>query len=817
MMEGPEQEELLAELVEEFLTRVRSGEGLTVRAFAEAHPECCGELLDLLPTMLEMEGLSHSTRPPVNVEVSYPEQLGDYRLLEKIGSGGMGTVFRALQVSLNREVAVKILSPSWNAESRHLLAFENESRVIAALRHTNIVEVYGAGCEGEYRYYVMSLVQGKGLSPELLRGIFPGVPYARAVAEVGLQAAEGLAFAHAHGVLHRDVKPGNLLLDEQGVLHVSDFGLATVLNAGESAPLVTQCHDGTLRYMAPERLLRGENSFACDQYSLGVTLYELLTHRAAFREAEPGQLIHRICSNPLPPLRDEGELGAIVNKCISFSPRDRYASMTDVVRDLRRFLRGEPVLARPASHLRRYVMWMRRRPAVAIWSHAAGLLVLLLLASMGVGYLRVNHSLRQVSEQRERAEKNAKIADAAMQRIFSSMLHSPAADLSEVHVTKEDARLIHDLMPYYEEIAAQDAGGADSKVGNACYVLAIISLRVREFSVAEDYFRRALRFSPESPEVMVRTVNGLAAALMAQDGEEKRREAKALLRRLVDQYELSADWKLSLALVRSLQLLIHADAPRGPKAGEAESSMGQSKASDGLQWAIARSRREREVLAPVLRKAAALLSRVLEAQPNNEQAVLCQVSLLERTQDTELRSMICPEGREPLEILEDLLADHPDSEAAKRVFIRLVSHPDYAQQADVDLLRRADLYARELLASNPDDDYELMRCILCREQLIRRLQSSGQSEAARMEREGLRGIVQLLTAREEFPEESRRQLLDLVDQMARGDRSVAEHRSRLDAIISRHDEQLRRSMRRRFLEVRRSRGQQRGQSAASAP
>ncbi len=813
MTDGPDQEELLAQLVEEFLTRVRGGESLDVRSFAEAHSECCRELLDLLPTMLEMEGLSRSTNPASNVEVSYPEQLGDYRLLEKIGSGGMGTVFRALQVSLNREVAVKILSPSWNAETRHLLAFENESRVIAALRHTNIVEVYGAGCEGEYRYYVMSLVQGKGLSPELLQRSFPGVPYARAVAEVGRQAAEGLAFAHAHGVLHRDVKPGNLLLDDQGVLHVSDFGLATVLNAGETAPLVTQCHDGTLRYMAPERLLRGENSFACDQYSLGVTLYELLTRRAAFREAEPGQLIHRICSRPLPPLKGEGELGAIINKCISFSPRDRYGSMEDVARDLRRFLRGEPVQARPASHLRRYAMWLRRRPAVAIWSHAAGLLVLLLLASMGVGYLRVNHSLRQVSEQRERAEKNAKIADAAMQRIFSSMLHSPTADLSEVHVTKEDARLIHDLMPYYEEIAAQDADGADSKVGNACYVLAIISLRVREFAVAEDYFRRALRFPQDSPESRVRAVNGLAAALFAQRDEGRRREGKALLCRLVDGYGPSAEGELCLALVRSLQLLMYAESPpqpRGASRSDAAAAAAPAKSSDSLQRAIERSRRDREVMEPVLRRAAELLSRVLKDQPNNEQAVLCQVSLMERTQDAGLRRLLCPEGQEPLAILEGLLEEHPDSEAAKRAFIRLVSHPDYAPQADVALLRRADLYARELLASNPDDDYELMRCILCREQLIRRLQMSGQAESARVEREGLRGIVQLLTARDEFPEESRRQLLDLVDQMARSDSSVAEHRSRLDEIISRHDEQLRRSMRRRFLEVRRSSGQQAG-------
>lgn len=202
----------------------------------------------------------------------------------------MGTVFRALQESLHREVAVKILAPLWNADARHREAFENESRVIAGLRHTNIVEVYGAGQEGDYRYYVMGLVRGHGVSAGRLGAIFPDMTYERAVAYVGLQAARALAFAHEHGVVHRDIKPGNMLLDSAGVLHVSDFGLATILNSGEDAPLVTQSHDGTLRYMAPERLMKGINSFAGDQYSLGVTLYELLTRRPVFRESAPGNL-----------------------------------------------------------------------------------------------------------------------------------------------------------------------------------------------------------------------------------------------------------------------------------------------------------------------------------------------------------------------------------------------------------------------------------------------------------------------------------------------------------------------------------------------
>ena len=313
-MTEAEQEELVAELAEEFLARLRSGEIITAESFIAEHPECADELKKLLPVMVDMEGLSRDTLPPAPVMAHYPERLGDYHLLERIGSGGMGTVFRARQESLHREVAVKILAPSWNSDPRHSEAFENESRVIAALRHTNIVEVFGAGQEGHYRYYVMGLVNGQAVSAGRLGAAFPNMPYERAVAEVGLQASRALAFAHEHGVVHRDVKPGNLLLDNSGVIQVSDFGLATILNGGEDAPLVTQSHDGTLRYMAPERLLKGINSFAGDQYSLGLTLYELLTRQPVFRETEPGKLIQNICNGALRPLKGYGELGAVINK-----------------------------------------------------------------------------------------------------------------------------------------------------------------------------------------------------------------------------------------------------------------------------------------------------------------------------------------------------------------------------------------------------------------------------------------------------------------------------------------------------------------------
>ena len=545
MPDTTDKEELLAGLVEEYLEARRMGEAPSLSAFAGAHPECREELLDLLKGLEEMENLSvASTSGAAAMVTHYPETLGGYRLLERIGAGGMGTVFRALQESLRREVAIKILSPAWNADARHREAFENESRVIAALHHTNIVEVFGAGQEGDYRYYVMSMVEGQGVTPGCIRKAFPGEPYERAVARVGLQAAQALAYAHSCGVLHRDVKPGNLLLDAEGVLRVGDFGLATILNNGETAPLVTQSHDGTLRYMAPERLMKGENSFAGDQYSLGVTLYELLSNRPAFREAEPGKLIHRICSEPLKALRGEGELGAIINKSISFEPAERYATMADMVADLRRYLNGEPVQARPASWLRRYGMWLRRRPAVAAWSHVAGLLVLLFCGSILWGYAGE-------SKQRRLAERNAAIADSALQQIFTSMSDRDSGDNTLWQPTRADARLLQQLMPYYEEIVSlADNGG--SKMADACQTLAIIALQTADFKTAGEYFTRALQQLSVGSADYVRVVNGLCAALYAS-GEGT--EAGQRLKDLVALQEQMQDAEARLELVRSYQML----------------------------------------------------------------------------------------------------------------------------------------------------------------------------------------------------------------------------------------------------------------------
>ena len=786
-----DREERLAELTEKFLERLRAGEAVSVETYAAMHPEYADELRDLLPPLVSMEDLGKSARPAAYIEARYPENIGDYHLEEKIGRGGMGTVFRATQKSLRREVAVKILAPSWSADTRQSEAFDNESRVIAGLRHTNIVEVYGAGQEGEWRYYVMGLVRGKGVRAGTIDYIFSDIPYMQAVARVGLQAAEALAYAHSHGVLHRDVKPGNLLLDEDGVLHVSDFGLATVLNAGEEAPLVTQTYDGTLRYMAPERLLRGENSFAGDQYGLGLTLYELVTRRPVFKETEPGKLIRRICSDPLPPLKNAGELGAIINKSIAFEPADRYPNMEAMAEDLRRCLSGNPVHARPVSSWRRYVMWMHRRPAVAVWSHAAALLLLLLFASMIVGNVRVRAALRNENEQRLLAEKNAQIADASLQRIFTGMVSQEDGDDDFLPPSRADARLMQDLMPYYEQIAARAESGSE-KMAEACRILASIALRTGDFATAETYYRRAAEHLPDDSCAYAEAMNGLAASIYAQTepgtGATRRNEANAMLVDMTDRLEGVQNEDLQLELVRSLlQAARHS----------AWCSCGES--DECTHTPVGRGM--------LLARAVKLLGRLLQQHPDQMRLRLRQAELLAEVRSPRLRHILSPTGIGPLDILDDLLKAQPDAEELRRTYLRLALRRDRMGK-HADLARAVD-YAQNLLAANPGDSEAIMLFFAVRERYTSALREAGKSAEADKEGERTLGVLSFLTSRADFTQEIRERLIMLVAMHPAHEDERNRREEELRTLLQNYDGTRIENLRRRMQRLRREMNQRR--------
>ncbi len=780
MPDSPDKEELLASLVDEYLEAMRRGEAPPLSEYVEAHPECGAELHDLLTGVVDMEALSVSRlRSAGEPMEQYPETLGGYRLLERIGAGGMGTVFRALQESLNREVAVKILSPAWNADSRHCEAFENESRVIARLHHTNIVEVYGSGHEGDYRYYVMSLVQGQGINPSCIRKAFPGVPFDMAVAQVGLQAARALAYAHSCGILHRDVKPGNLLLDSDGVLRVGDFGLATVLNNGENAPLVTQSHDGTLRYMPPERLIKGENSFAGDQYSLGVTLYELLSNRPAFRETEPGKLIHSICNNPLHSLRNEGELGAIINKSISFDPSDRYATMADMAADLNRYLAGEPVKARPVSWLRRYAMWVRRKPAVAAWSHAAALLVFLLFGSITWGYAAE-------SKQRKLAERSATIAGDSLHQIFASMANRDSGDNAYWQPSKADVLLLQQLMPYYEEIAAMAESHGD-KMADACETLAIISLQTKDFATAEIYFSRALALFPAYTVDYLRNLNGFCSALYEQN---RQKEAEKLLQEAVAQVDTLTDSDAKLEIIRSYQML--ADGARS-RWFERRGYSRDSKRD--------RNRRKgHDVRIRYQKQALLLMKDILAQKPDDENLQQRRVELLMHVQRADMQQILLEKGQDMGALLNDLLLQYPDNMLFKRAFVQWSLRP--FSKPDLATLERAARYSRSLLAEVPGSTQLLMQYLSIRERYAVALASAGEHDRAERENAMTLGVLSLITTRAEYTPDIRERLAVLVSMHPKAADARSLREAEISLLLDNMDEKRLKDVRDRIRKIR---------------
>lgn len=820
-MTEEEKEELVAVLTDEFLEQLRRDKRLTPESFAAEHPECADELLEVLPMLMEVEGVSRATTQPLMAAVAtYPDSLGDYRLLDKLGSGGMGTVFRAMQESLQREVAVKILSPAWSSDERHCEAFANESRVIAGLRHTNIVEVFGAGQEENIRYYVMSLVKGQGVTPDAIHDIYRGVPYVKAVADVGLQSARALAYAHSRKVLHRDVKPGNLLLDEERVLHVSDFGLATVLNSGEAAPLVTQSQDGTLRYMAPERLLKGENSFAGDQYSLGLTLYELLTKRPAFREVEPGQLIHRICDAPVDRLRGEGELGAIINKAVSYDPADRYPSMEAMADDLQRLLDGKPVKARSASLLRRYVMWCRRRPAVAVWSHVALLSVLLLFSSVSIAYVHDKMSLRRENEQRLLAERNAEIADASMHRIFAEMMKRGSG--SDSH-TKEDTRLLQDLMPYYEEVARRSESGSD-KMAAACIILADIAVQTSDFVTAESYYRRAAELFPRDTAAYVESVNGVARAMVAQNSDNKRRQAENLLRKTVGKSKDSEDPAVRRASVRSLLLL---SAPlSGPGGTPSVRAAEERRRMGGKATALVRIGRPGKAGAAPgdgnyrkdLLQAAALLQPLLQKQPQDEELRLMQLELMRAVPARAMSETLGCKDSDYSDVLNRLMEEYPDSSAYRLAYIRMVIRPAQGTKEPYGLpeLTRAAEYAQGLLGANPTDADLLALYLAARDRCATAMEQSGESGKAAKEREKTLGVLALLTDRAEFTTAMRERLVMLVTMLPNEASGKVQQEEEIALLLQDYDDKRRQELRERLQRRRLEWHEHRSNSAGGA-
>lgn len=344
-----------------------------------------------------------------------PRVIGDFKILRELGRGGMGVVYLSRQLSLAREVALKLLSQEATADPQRILRFQREAALLGRMSHPNIVRVFLVGEDGPYHFLAMEYVEGTDLE-RVLRARQEGreselpaefrANFARAAARVVRDVAQGLGAAHAMGVIHRDVKPSNVLLGSDGRAVLADFGLARDLSV--AALTRSQTALGTPYYMSPEQFRAEPPAPAADVYALGAVLYECATGRRPFEAATQEGLMAAILDHePLPPRRLSPalprDLETIVLKCLEKNPRLRYANGGELAADLARFLAGEPIEAVPAGSVTRVLRRMQRKRTPALFLILAALLA---VAFLTYGYVQYSiRSFERVAREKESAAR----------------------------------------------------------------------------------------------------------------------------------------------------------------------------------------------------------------------------------------------------------------------------------------------------------------------------------------------------------------------------------------------------------------------------
>jgi tetratricopeptide (TPR) repeat protein len=365
--------------------------------------------------------------------------IGNYELLGVIAQGGMGVVFKARHVRLDRLAAIKMVLAGAHATPDQLARFQSEAQAIARLQHPNIVQLYEVGEHDSLPYIALEFVDGGSLAQKT--GSKPQPP--REAAEQVERLARSMHFAHQNGIVHRDLKPANILLTADGIPKVTDFGLAKRLEA-DSGQTRTGTLMGTPSFMAPEQA-RGDNKAVgplTDVYSLGAILYHQLTGRPPFAAGSAMETVVAVLkTEPVAPSRLQAttprDLETICLKCLQKEPQHRYASAAELADDLQRFLVGEPIRARPISVAERLWRWSRRNPGIATLSAAVFLLLTTVAVGSTIAAVRIGAEKRHADENASIAQRSQEEAVQALREVERQKQSAEASAVSARTAQKE--------------------------------------------------------------------------------------------------------------------------------------------------------------------------------------------------------------------------------------------------------------------------------------------------------------------------------------------------------------------------------------------